>query len=159
MPSAQRRTTVFCCCSGSRVRRMAAYRGAGNQMPAGSGPCCGTTRVLAPSGECIQHGVHREEKAMPRRIACFLMLVLLTGFGARLSAQDRNDPLTDDEVQQIRDNKTNPNERIKLYMKFLDQRLAEIRQLAADPAIKDRSAQIRDKFEEFTRLCDELQDN
>jgi len=113
---------------------------------------------------------------MGRRIACFLPFLLLTGFLpclhatilrspegrpllAALGQDDRNDPLTEDEVQQIRDNAIHPNERIKLYIKFLGQRLDEIRQLSADPKGDNNRAQIRDKFEEFTHLCDELQDN
>jgi hypothetical protein len=96
---------------------------------------------------------------MPRRIACFLLsLLFAAALAPRLLAQSGNDPLTEDEVQQIRDNKTNPNERIKLYIKFVDQRLDSIRQLAG-PKSPDERGQVRDKLEEFTRLCDELQDN
>ncbi|HEX4067380.1 MAG TPA: hypothetical protein VHZ09_15280 [Acidobacteriaceae bacterium] len=97
---------------------------------------------------------------MRRRIAWSLMVLVLTGILPSLHAQqDQNDPLTDEEVQQIRDNKTNPNERIKLYMKFLDERLNELKGLAAGPKGNDWGAQVRDKLEEFTRLSDELQDN
>jgi len=95
---------------------------------------------------------------MQRRIACFLLLLVAAGFAPRLLAQDQNDPLSEDEIQQIRDNKTNPNERIKLYQKFIDQRLDAIRQLSGPKSDNER-AQVRDKLEEFTRLCDELQDN
>jgi predicted nuclease with TOPRIM domain len=95
---------------------------------------------------------------MQRRIACFLLLLVAAGFTPRLLAQDQNDPLSEEEIQQIRDNKTNPNERIKLYQKFIDQRLDAIRQLAGPKSDNER-AQVRDKLEEFTRLCDELQDN
>lgn len=96
---------------------------------------------------------------MPRRIACFLLLLLFAGVAQRLHPQDQNDPLTEDEVQQIRDNKTNPDERIRLYIKFLGQRLDEIRKLTPDIKKDDAKAQIRDKLEEFTHLCDEIQDN
>ncbi|MGA7524952.1 MAG: hypothetical protein WBW84_21055 [Acidobacteriaceae bacterium] len=97
---------------------------------------------------------------MVRRIACFLILLLAAGSAVRLCAQDdQQDPLTQDEVQQIRDNAVHPNERIKLYMKFIEDRLTAIRQLAGDPDVSHRTAQIRDKLEEFTHLCDELQDN
>jgi hypothetical protein len=96
---------------------------------------------------------------MPRRIACFLLLFLAAGFAARLHAQDPDDPLTDDETQQIRDNKTNPNERVKLYMKFIDQRLDGIKSLAGGRKSDNEKAEVRAKLEEFTHLCDELQDN
>ena len=97
---------------------------------------------------------------MPRRISCFLLFLLFAaGFALSVHAQDQNDPLTDDEIQQIRDNKTNPNERIKLYIKFIDERLDAIRQLAGPGKSPSERAQVHDKLDEFTRLCDELQDN
>jgi len=96
---------------------------------------------------------------MLRRIACLLIFLLAAGSAVRLCAQDDQDPLTPDEVQEVRDNAVHPNERIKLFEKFIEQRLTEIRQLAGDPDAAHRKAQIRDKLEEFTHLCDELQDN
>ena len=96
---------------------------------------------------------------MPRRIACLLLFVLAAGFAIQLRAQDQNDPLSEDEIQQIRDNKTNPNERVKLYIKFIDQRLDAIKDLAGKGKSATEKAEVRAKLEEFTRLCDELQDN
>lgn len=97
---------------------------------------------------------------MSRRLSWFVLVLVVAGIVPRLHAQlDPNDPLTEDEVQQIRDNKTNPNERIKLYLKFVDERLDAVKQLVATQRGRDWSAQVRDKLEEFTRLCDELQDN
>lgn len=97
---------------------------------------------------------------MGRRLACFLAAVLALGIAPRLHAQeDQNDPLTPDEVQQIRENAIHPDERIKLYMKFIDQRLDALHQLIEDPGARDRNAQIHDKLDEFVHLCDEIQDN
>jgi hypothetical protein len=96
---------------------------------------------------------------MSRRIACFLALLLVCGAASRLHAQDQNDPLTDDEVQQIRDNAIHPDERIKLYIKFIGERLDAVRQLASPRASANEKAEVHDKLDEFTRLCDELQDN
>ena len=97
---------------------------------------------------------------MSRRMTWFVLVLVFVGIIPCLHAQmDPNDPLTEDEVQQIRDNRTNPNERIKLYIKFVDERLDSLKQLSAEPKGNDRGVQIRDKLEEFTRLCDELQDN
>jgi hypothetical protein len=100
------------------------------------------------------------EAAMGRRIACFLAVVLVVGIAPRLYAQeDQKDPLMPDEVQQIRENAIHPDERIKLYLKFIDQRLDALRQLIANPDARDRNAQIHDKLDEFVHLCDEIQDN
>lgn len=96
---------------------------------------------------------------MPRRIACFLLVLLLAVTAPRLFAQDQDDPLNANEVQQIRDNAIHPNDRIKLYMKFMGARLDALKQLATDTKGDTRKAEIRGKLEEFTHLCDELQDN
>jgi hypothetical protein len=96
---------------------------------------------------------------MSRRIACFLILLLAAGSLSPLRSQDQNDTLTEDEVQQIRDNAIHPDDRIKLYTKFINQRLDEIKHLSADPKADNYRTEMRSKFEEFTHLCDELQDN
>jgi len=111
---------------------------------------------------------------MGRRIACLVAVLLAAGMifqGRALRSrgpapaasgsapQAQNDPLTEDEVQQIRDNAIHPDERIRLYMKFIGQRLEAIRQLVADRDAPNRAAEIRAKLEEFTSLCDEIQDN
>jgi DNA repair exonuclease SbcCD ATPase subunit len=97
---------------------------------------------------------------MPRRFSLLLLsLLVVAGFAVSVRAYAQDDTLTEDEVQEIRDNKTNPNERIKLYLKFIDQRLDALKQLAGSGKSTNEKGQIHDKFEEFTRLCDELQDN
>jgi hypothetical protein len=96
---------------------------------------------------------------MPRRIACFLIPLLLAGFVPRLWAQDQNDPLSPDEVQQIRDSNIHPDVRIKLFLKFVQERIDSLKQLTADPDVSHRMTQIGDKLQEFTSLCDEMQDN
>jgi len=96
---------------------------------------------------------------MPRRIAWFLIPLLLAGFVPRLRAQDQNDPLSPDEVQQIRDNDSHPDVRIKLFLKFVQERIDTLKELTADPDANHRMTQISDKLQEFTSLCDEMQDN
>lgn len=52
---------------------------------------------------------------MCRRIACFLAVVLALGLVPRLCAQaDQKDPLSPDEVDQVRENAIHPDQRIKL---------------------------------------------
>lgn len=76
-----------------------------------------------------------------------------------LHAQRNKDPLNDAESDQIADARDQPNERIKLYQKFIQQRIDAIKQLGPNPSADDLKAQLRAKYEEFTHLCDELQDN
>jgi hypothetical protein len=76
-----------------------------------------------------------------------------------LHAQRNKDPLNDAEADQIAETRDQPNERIKLYQKFIQQRIDSIKQLGPNPSADDLKGQLRAKYEEFTRLCDELQDN
>lgn len=111
---------------------------------------------------------------MSRRVTPVLALLLAFGLVPRLNAlrppvrpaplegraaQQQSDPLSEDEVQQIRDNAIHPDDRVRLYIKFIGERLDAIRQLTADRDAPNRAAQIRAKLEEFTNLCDEIQDN
>ncbi|HLH35911.1 MAG TPA: hypothetical protein VKX41_14660 [Alloacidobacterium sp.] len=95
-----------------------------------------------------------------RRFLLFLSAVLLLlPSSAQLCAQSQKDPLNEDEVDQIREFGDRPNERIKLFAKYIEQRITAIKQLSTDQKASNRSAQMRAKIEEFTRLVDELQDN
>jgi exonuclease VII large subunit len=92
-----------------------------------------------------------------RFILCCTTLLYL--FVPHIVAQSQKDPLNDDEVDQVREFGDRPNERIKLFAKFIEQRITAIRQLSTDKHAENRAAELRAKIEEFTRLSDELQDN
>src|ERR1700743_2220833 len=87
------------------------------------------------------------------------VITLLSIFMPSTGAQSKKDPLNEDEVDQVREFGDRPNERIKLFAKFIEQRITVIKQLSTDKRAENRSAELRAKFEEFTRLADELQDN
>ncbi|HTV13606.1 MAG TPA: hypothetical protein VME68_02750, partial [Acidobacteriaceae bacterium] len=73
--------------------------------------------------------------------------------------QQDKDPLTDAESDQIAELRDQPVARIKLYQKFIEQRITAIKDLGPNPKAADRKAELRARYEEFTRLSDELQDN
>ena len=83
--------------------------------------------------------------------------ILLTALHA--GGQAQKDPLNDEEVDQIREVADRPPERVKVYMKFIEQRVAAIKQMSSDPHVVNKPAKLRSLMEEFTRLVDELQDN
>jgi hypothetical protein len=92
--------------------------------------------------------------------ACAALLLLLSPWcSIALHAQSDKDPLSDNEVDQIRELRDQPVERVKLYLKFIEERIAAIKEIGANPRAADRKAELRAKLEEFTRLSDELQDN
>ena len=89
------------------------------------------------------------------------MLLVLAG-SAQLSiaiAQDKNDPLTDAEVEKLREVADQPIERVKLFMTFIQQRTDAIAEMVGDTRIQNKPPKIRKLLQEYTYLVDELQDN
>jgi uncharacterized coiled-coil DUF342 family protein len=92
---------------------------------------------------------------IPRR-ACVILLLLLA---AGASAQRRHAPLTQSEIDQIRDASWEPQQRLALYLKFARARLVSLELMRSDPKTKDRPRQTHDKLDEFVLVYDELNDN
>jgi hypothetical protein len=76
-----------------------------------------------------------------------------------VGAQEHNDPLNERQADQVRELGDRPNDRIKLYLKFVEERVSAIRDLSMDSHDNSRPTDLRAKLEEFTRLTDELADN
>jgi chromosome segregation ATPase len=93
------------------------------------------------------------------RILALALLASPLLLAALLHAQRNKDPLNEQESDQIADARDQPNERVKLYQKYIQQRIDAIKTLGPNPSGEDRKAELRAKYEEVTRLCDELQDN
>jgi len=86
-------------------------------------------------------------------------ILLLHPFARCVLAQSQKDPLNEEEIDQVREYGDRPNDRIKLFAKFIEQRITAIKQLSTDKKDENRSAELRARIEEFTSLVDELQDN
>lgn len=93
---------------------------------------------------------------MRKVIACLVVTLLVTPL---LCGQSKKDPLKEDEIDQIREYADRPPDRIKLYIKFVEERTSTIKQLTDDRRAADRSIRIRNLLDEFTHINDELQDN
>ena len=76
-----------------------------------------------------------------------------------LPAQHRRDPLTQSEIDQIRDTSWEPSQRLPLYVQFARARLVKMEQVRSDPKVTDRAGQTHDLLDDFQRLYDELNDN
>lgn len=85
--------------------------------------------------------------------AAFLLVV------ASAHAQRSKDPLTPDQEEQVRAVTDQPDERVKLYIKFIEDRTDAIHHAVLHPVIQHPGMVIHDRMEEFTRLVDELDDN
>jgi hypothetical protein len=86
-------------------------------------------------------------------------IVLALWWTTSAGATPRRDPLTDPEIDQLRDTAQEPDLRIKLYIKFARDRLTSVEQTQSDPKITDRQQQMHDKLRDFVDLYDELNDN
>jgi len=86
---------------------------------------------------------------------CVIALLLT----AASPAQRHRDPLTQPEIDQVRDASWEPKERLALYVQFARARLVKLEQMRSDPKTKDRPRQTHDLLDDFQLLYDELNDN
>jgi hypothetical protein len=88
--------------------------------------------------------------------AALLLLIASVGL-----AQRRRDPLTQAEIDQVRDASWEPQQRLTLYISFARDRLTKLEAMRSDPKtnIKDRPQQTHDLLDAFLRIYDELNDN
>jgi hypothetical protein len=85
--------------------------------------------------------------------------ILLLSFALTSFAQHRSDPLTQAEIDQLRDTAVEPEKRMKLYVQFAHARLVALEQMRSDPKATDRPRQTHRLLEEFLAVYDELDDN
>jgi hypothetical protein len=86
-------------------------------------------------------------------------LLLLLSISA-LASDRRRDPMTDTEIDQIREAADKPEKRFHLFVTFAKARLSAIDQLRADPKLaQGRGRQIHDLLEDFQALVDETEAN
>jgi hypothetical protein len=95
-----------------------------------------------------------------RSIYLCLIVICFLAASAHLSlGQDKDDPLTEVEVDKLREVADQPMERIKLYMEYIGKRTDAIAEMGGDSRIQNKPPKIRKLLQEYTRLVDELQDN
>ncbi len=87
-------------------------------------------------------------------VGCFIVLSLWPA-----TAQLRHDPLSDIEINKLRDAAQVPDARLKLYIEFARTRLAGLDEMRADVKVKDRGQQTHDRVTDFLNVYDELDDN
>jgi hypothetical protein len=86
-----------------------------------------------------------------------LALLLLASLLAR--SQRRHDPLEPAEIDQLRDTAVEPENRLKLYVKFARARLDTLDQARAAAPSPGRGKKTHDAIEDFLSVYDELNDN
>src|SRR6201993_1103300 len=86
-------------------------------------------------------------------------IALLLTMGSVAQAQRHREPLTQSEIDQIRDASWEPKQRLTLYVQFARARLVKLEQMRSDPKTTDRPRQTHDLLDDFQLLYDELNDN
>jgi uncharacterized coiled-coil DUF342 family protein len=85
--------------------------------------------------------------------------LLLAAVALPAVAQKHRDPLTQVEIDQVRDTSWEPKLRLPLYVEFARSRLVKLEEARNDPKTKDRARQTHDLLDDFQLLYDELNDN
>ena len=88
-----------------------------------------------------------------------VLIATLFALGIFAAAQRRPDPLTPEEIDQLRDNALEPEFRMKLYVQFARARLVALEQMRSDPKATDRGHKTHAMLEDFLAVYDELNDN
>ena len=91
------------------------------------------------------------------RACCCCLLLAAVALPA--VAQRHRDPLTQAEIDQVRDTSWEPKLRLPLYVEFARTRLVKLEEVRNDPKTKDRARQTHDLLDDFQLLYDELNDN
>jgi hypothetical protein len=77
-----------------------------------------------------------------------------------LSAQkEKREPLTEAQVEQIREAGIDPMERVKIYTRILDEHAEALKALGKRSKSAARSHRMEEELEDFTALMDELGSN
>jgi hypothetical protein len=87
---------------------------------------------------------------------CVVMLVAGASF---VQAQRHREPLTQAEIDQIRDASWEPKQRLALYIQFTRDRLVKLEEMRSDPKTKNRPQRTHDMLDDIQLLYDELNDN
>lgn len=88
--------------------------------------------------------------------ACLLAIVLPA---SRLLAQDDDSTMSQKEIESLRDAAYIPNDRVLTFVRILDTREQEIRDLLTRPRRPGFNQDMHDLLEQFASIADEFNDN
>ncbi len=92
-------------------------------------------------------------------LAGLIFLLCFVAPGAAAQTRDR-DPLSEKEIDAMRESADFPDKRLELMINFARARIASIDQLRGNAKdAKDRPMQIHDLLQDFASLLDEIDDN
>ena len=95
-----------------------------------------------------------------RPVRCYTAILICLLFAAPLPAQkEKREPLTEAQIEQIREAAIYPDERVSLYTKFLNERADVIKGLSNRARSAARGRRLDDELQDFTALMDEFGSN
>jgi len=91
----------------------------------------------------------------------FISLLFVSGFGVlpALAQKEHHDPLTDDQVEKIREAGIDPNERIKLYTGYLNDHVVTVKGLTNRGKSDARAHRLDSELQDVATLMDEVGSN
>jgi hypothetical protein len=89
----------------------------------------------------------------------FLATISLLSSISLVAQKEQRQPLTETQVDQIREAGDSPDDRIHLYTKFLDEHVDKIRGLTSRGHSSARSHRLDNELQDLTALMDELGSN
>lgn len=89
----------------------------------------------------------------------FLLISAALLLCAPSMAQQQRDPLSDVESDQLREVAQDPDKRLKLLIRFANERLDTVEATLKDEKAKGRGQRVHDALQDFRALVDELDDN
>jgi hypothetical protein len=87
------------------------------------------------------------------------LIPLLLALSIPGTAQKTAPALSEAEIEQLRDSAYIANDRVLVFVKFLDERAKAIQAAASGPRKPGREEDLHDLMEQFTGIADELNDN
>ena len=89
------------------------------------------------------------------RCSAAILICLLCAAPLR-SQQEKREPLTEAQIEQIREAGDEPDERVKLYTQFLNEHADVIKGLTNRAKSASRSHRLDEELQDFTALMDEF---
>jgi hypothetical protein len=88
-----------------------------------------------------------------------LLVVLLAASVQAVTAQQKDDALSQKEIEELRDASYVPADRLETYVKILDTREKTIEELLAKPRHVTFGEDMHDAMDQFGAIADEMNDN
>jgi hypothetical protein len=92
-------------------------------------------------------------------IALLAMLAILAIILPASAQKEKREPLTEAQIEDVREAGVDPNLRVALYTKYLNEHADTIKGLINRGKSRDRSKRVDDELQDLTALMDELGSN